>query len=118
IKRTLFAALALASLSTAVLAEAKPAVAQASSGVIQALRNDCAASHAVKREAQPQAANEYSFVYYNGELRGEVTPGQALDCSESQSAAYLNKADPAGVMSAYPTAAGPPVEAGSKPAAK
>ena len=58
--------------------------------------------------AAPVASNEYQFVYANGKYKGEAKPGKLLACTEGQYAAYLDKADPAKVMSAYPTAAGRP----------
>jgi hypothetical protein len=100
-KRTLIAA-ALAAAATASFAHTDKAAASAA----ETLRSDCAASHAVK-VAAPAAANEYTFAYHKGELRGEVTAqNKNVDCSASQYAAYLNKADPMQVMQAHPTAAG------------
>lgn len=74
------------------------------------LRAECAKSYeATSSITTPVAANEYQFVYSNGKLKGEAKPGKLLPCTNDQYAAYLdNKADPAKVMSAYPTAAGRP----------
>lgn len=74
------------------------------------LRAECAKSYTdTGSVATPVAANEYQFVYANGKYKGEAKPGKMLPCTEGQYAAYLdNKADPAKVMAAYPTAAGRP----------
>ncbi|MFT7771662.1 hypothetical protein [Roseateles sp.] len=70
------------------------------------LRTACAQSHA-----------SFSAHYPAGntpEYRGEKYPGDskyypdAKPCTEEQLAAYLDKADPALVMRAYPSAAGRP----------
>lgn len=106
-QRILFA-LTLATLSTAALAEGY-------SAEIGALRNECAAKNPIKQTAKSKDANEHHFVYYKTEYRGEQQAGKSLACTESQYAAYLDKADPAKVMSAYPTAAGRPT---AKPASK
>ena len=82
----------------------------------KALRAECAAKNSVKFDAKAEA-NEYRFVYSKGEYRGEAQPGKALNCSESQYSEFLASADPARVMSAYPTAAGRP-KAATKPASK
>jgi hypothetical protein len=74
------------------------------------LRAECAMSYSdTSSIATPVAANEYQFVYSAGKLKGEARPGKTLPCTQQQYAAYLdNKADPAKVMAAYPTAAGRP----------
>ena len=74
------------------------------------LKAECANSYsATSSITTPVAANEYQFVYANGKYKGEAKPGKLLACTSQQYAAYLdNKADPAKVMSAYPTAAGRP----------
>ena len=73
------------------------------------LRAECAQSYsATSSIATPVAANEYQFVYANGKYKGEAKPGKLLPCTNDQYAAYLDKADPAKVMAAYPTAAGRP----------
>lgn len=74
------------------------------------LRAECAKSYSdTSSIATPVSANEYQFVYANGKYKGEAKPGKLLACTEQQYAAYLdNKADPAKVMAAYPTAAGRP----------
>ncbi|RZJ12407.1 MAG: hypothetical protein EOP39_03670 [Rubrivivax sp.] len=74
------------------------------------LRAECAKSYTdTSSVAMPVAANEYQFVYSSGKYKGEARPGKLLPCTSQQYAAYLdNKADPAKVMSAYPTAAGRP----------
>lgn len=111
-KSKLFAVI-LATLSAASWAGSDKAVAY--SAEVGALRAECAASYGSKIDSKAKAANEYQFVYYKGEFKGEQRPGQALACTEGQYAAYLDKADPARVMAAYPTAAGRP---SAKPAAK
>jgi len=70
------------------------------------LRAACAQSHASFIANQPAGnAPEY---------RGDKSPGDnkhyddAKPCSEEHLAAYLDKADPALVMRAYPSAAGRP----------
>ena len=70
------------------------------------LRAGCAQSHASFIANQPAGnAPEY---------RGDKSPGDnqyyadAKPCTEEQLAAYLDKADPALVMRAYPSAAGRP----------
>ncbi|NCT82989.1 MAG: hypothetical protein GXC94_07610 [Comamonadaceae bacterium] len=74
------------------------------------LRAECAKSYeATSSISTPVAANEYQFVYANGKYKGEAKPGRLLACTNDQYAAYLDKADPAKVMAAYPTAAGRPV---------
>jgi hypothetical protein len=103
-RSSLFTAAALVSLCASASAQSD------SLSAAEALRSDCAAVNPVKQAAPAQGANEYSFVYYKGELRGELSAGKALDCSESQYAVYLNKADPARVMAAHPTAAGKPAK--------
>jgi hypothetical protein len=74
------------------------------------LRAECAQSYSTTSSiGTPVAANEYQFVYANGKYKGEARPGKLLPCTSQQYAAYLdNKADPAKVMAAYPTAAGRP----------
>jgi len=74
------------------------------------LRAECANSYSdTSSISTPVAANEYQFVYSNGKYKGEARPGKLLPCTAQQYAAYLdNKADPAKVMAAYPTAAGRP----------
>ncbi len=74
------------------------------------LRAECANSYSETSSiSTPVAANEYQFVYANGKYKGEAKPGKLLPCTQLQYAAYLDtKADPAKVMSAYPTAAGRP----------
>ena len=73
------------------------------------LRAECAKSYeATSSIGTPVAANEYQFVYANGKYKGEAKPGKLLPCTNDQYAAYLDKADPAKVMAAYPTAAGRP----------
>jgi hypothetical protein len=73
------------------------------------LRAECAKSYTdTSSLATPVAANEYQFVYANGKYKGEAKPGKMLPCTSEQYAAYLDKADPAKVMAAYPTAAGRP----------
>jgi hypothetical protein len=106
-QRILFTAI-LASLSSACWAGGQNAE-------IAALRSECAAKNPVKLASQAKGANEYHFVYHKAEYRGEQRAGKPLACAESQYAAYLDQADPARVMSAYPTAAGRP---GAKPATK
>ncbi|MCY4746960.1 hypothetical protein NYO99_18445 [Pelomonas sp. UHG3] len=74
------------------------------------LRAECAQSYSdTSSIGTPVASNEYQFVYANGKYKGEARPGKLLPCTSQQYAAYLdNKADPAKVMAAYPTAAGRP----------
>jgi hypothetical protein len=74
------------------------------------LRAECANSYSSTSSiGMPVAANEYQFVYAGGKYKGEARPGKLLPCTSKQYAAYLdNKADPAKVMAAYPTAAGRP----------
>ena len=74
------------------------------------LRAECAQSYsATSSISTPVAANEYQFVYASGKYKGEARPGKLLACTSQQFAAYLdNKADPAKVMTAYPTASRPP----------
>lgn len=108
-KRTAIA-LTLATLAAAAMAQA-PKTAGESSEIV-ALRAECAASYGNKLEGKPHSANEYQFVYYKGEYKGEYKPGHYLACTEGQYASYLDKADPARVMSAYPTAAGRPTAKG------
>lgn len=73
------------------------------------LRAECAKSYeSTSSIGTPVAANEYQFVYANGKYKGEAKPGKLLPCTNDQYAAYLDKADPAKVMAAYPTAAGRP----------
>ena len=97
-------------LGTSLAQAAKPA----ENREVQALRAECAAQHTVSFDTA-RDDNEYRFVYAKGQLRGEYTEGKALKCTEAQYAAYLdNGADPARVMSAYPTAAGRPKAQKSK----
>lgn len=104
--------------TAAVLALIAPLAqaATAESTEAKALRAECAAKNTVKFDTKAEA-NEYRFVYSKGEYRGEAQNGKALACSEGQYAQHLASADPARVMSAYPTAAGLP-KAAAKPAAK
>nr|WP_316643744.1 hypothetical protein [uncultured Roseateles sp.] len=104
--KSIFLALILAPIAAASWAQ--PATAQKEGPEAYALRSDCAATTSAKLNAKPQAANEFVFVYYKGEYKGEATAGGTLDCTERQYAAYLNTVDPSRVMSAYPTAAGRP----------
>jgi len=114
-KSTVFAVI-LASLATSALAAtSKPA---AEGPEASALRAECAMKYSPKLDAQPKAANEYQFVYSKGEYKGEQLPGKVLACTESQYVAYLDKADPARVMAAYPTAAGRPSVKPAKAASK
>ncbi|KQV94843.1 MULTISPECIES: hypothetical protein [unclassified Roseateles] len=79
------------------------------------LRAECAKSYTdTSSVATPVPSNEYQFVYANGKYKGEAKPGKLLACTEQQYAAYLDKADPAKVMAAYPTAAGRPTAAKKK----
>src|SRR6218665_1077956 len=104
-KRILIA-LTLAPLALAASAEGSR---QAQTPEAAALRGECAAKYsAAYKEDKPRAANEYHFVYANAKYKGEQMPGKMLACTEDQYAAYLDSADPARVMSAYPTAAGRP----------
>lgn len=81
------------------------------------LRAECAKSYSdTSSVATPVAANEYQFVYANGKYKGEARPGKLLPCTSDQYAAYLDKADPAKVMAAYPTAAGRPTAKAKKKA--
>lgn len=96
--KNILCAAALAALGASVWAQTTPAT----------LRAECAAKHQPPQAAQPQAANEYRFVFYKGQYRGEQRAGQSLPCVEAQYVAYLDTQDPARVMSAYPTAAGRP----------
>jgi len=105
-----FHLIALAALlGTSLAHAAKPA----ENREVQALRAECAAQHAVSFDTA-RDDNEYRFVYAKGQLRGEHTEGKALKCTEAQYVAYLDNADPARVMSAYPTAAGRPKAQKSK----
>lgn len=101
-----FHLIALAALlGTSLAHAAKPA----ENREVQALRAECAAQHTVSFDSA-RDDNEYRFVYAKGQLRGEFTEGKALKCTEAQYVAYLDNADPARVMSAYPTAAGRPTK--------
>ena len=84
------------------------------------LRAECAKSYTdTSSVAMPAASNEYQFVYVNGKSKGEAKPGKLLPCTSEQYAADLdNKADPAKVMAADPTAAGRPTAKGKKKAEK
>lgn len=80
------------------------------------LRAECAKSYS-DTSTLPigTASNEFQFVYSHGKYKGEAKPGKLLPCTQLQYAAYLDtKADPAKVMSAYPTAAGRPTLKKSK----
>lgn len=79
-----------------------PALALAGNGEAT-LRAECAGKHKVAAKA---SANEYTFAYHQGKLRGEAVPGKALACSEGQYNAYVASLDPARVMALNPTAAG------------
>lgn len=81
-----------------------PALALAGNGEAT-LRAECAGKHKVAAKA---SANEYTFAYHQGKLRGEAVPGKALACSEGQYSAYVASLDPARVMALNPTAAGKP----------
>ncbi|MDC8786456.1 hypothetical protein [Roseateles koreensis] len=108
----LFAALLV---STGLVSVAQ-AAAPSADAEVQALRNECAAASSVKLGAAPKQDNEFHFVYYKGDYRGEQKAGRKLACTESQYAAYLDKTDPVRVMGAYPTAAGRPSAKPAKPA--
>lgn len=84
------------------------ASAQTDKQEVVALRGECAAKYMAKLDGKAKDSNEYQFVYYKGEYKGEQTAGKKLDCTEQQYAAYLNTVDPTRVMTAYPTAAGRP----------
>ncbi len=95
---------ALAAVATFAAQAASPATPEQAE-----LRAECAKSYSdTSSIATPVASNEYQFVYANGKYKGEAKPGKLLACTEQQYAAYLDKADPAKVMAAYPTAAGRP----------
>lgn len=93
----------------ACLATSGTALAADDAGMDKAraeLRAGCAQSYASFIAHQPAGnASEY---------RGDKSPGDtthygdAKPCTEEQLAAYLDKADPALVMRAYPSAAGRP----------
>jgi hypothetical protein len=81
-----------------------PALSLAAGAEAQ-FRSECAAKHQV---AAKGSANEYTFAYHKGQLRGEARPGKTLPCSEGQYSAYVASLDPARVMAANPTAVGKP----------
>ena|SRR6478609_6552150 len=83
-------------------------------GEMGALRAECAAQHMAKLDASAKGANEYRFVYAQGQYKGEYQPGKTLDCTDAQYAAFLGKDDPNRLMSENPTAAG----RSAKPAVK
>lgn len=83
---------------------AAPAMTLAAGADTQ-LRSECAAKHKV---AAKSGANEFTFAYHQGKLRGEVQAGKALACTEGQYQSYVASLDPARVMAANPTAAGKP----------
>ncbi|MET0518702.1 MAG: hypothetical protein ABW005_07700 [Burkholderiaceae bacterium] len=107
-KKRLLSALLLLGACAGAGAAASAPNAQTESAEVQALRAECASMSTVRSNVQPQArsANEYQFVYYKGEYKGEQLAGKTLPCTETQYVAYLDKADPSRVMAAYPTAAG------------
>ncbi|MDR7272503.1 hypothetical protein J2X20_005186 [Pelomonas saccharophila] len=86
---------------------------------IPALADD-ADMHKARQELRAGCAQSYaSFIAHHPagnapEYRGDKQPGDssyyadAKPCSEAHLAAYLDKADPALVMRAYPSAAGRP----------
>jgi hypothetical protein len=81
---------------------------------------DDADMHKARQELRAGCAQSYaSFIAHHPagnapEYRGDKQPGDstyytdAKPCNEEQLAAYLDKADPALVMRAYPSAAGRP----------
>jgi len=77
------------------------------------LRAGCAQSYASFIANNP-ASHEYTGDKHPGDTRYY---SDARPCSEDQLATYLDKADPALVMMAYPSAAGRPAKATKKPAA-
>ena len=79
---------------------AAPALALAGNGDAT-LRAECAAKNKVTAKA-----NEHTFVYHQGQLRGEAKPGKTLACSDGQYNAYVASVDPARLMALNPTAAG------------
>lgn len=83
---------------------AAPALALAAGPDAQ-LRAECAVQHKV---AVKPSANEYTFAYHKGQLRGEARAGKNVPCSEGQYKAYVASLDPARMLAANPTAAGKP----------
>lgn len=73
-----------------------------------ALRAECASKHKVALKSSSASANEFTFAYHKGQLRGEAQAGKALPCTEGQYNAYVASLDPARLMAANPTAAGKP----------
>jgi len=98
----------LVAVTLASLTAASWAASDAPNAAAATLRAECAAQHSAKLDGSAPAANEYRFVYAQGQYKGEAQAGKTLACTESQYVAYLDKADPSLVMSAYPTAAGRP----------
>jgi hypothetical protein len=97
--KRLLLALVLAPLTTA-------GFAATADGEMGALRAECAAQHMAKLDASAPQANEYRFVYAQGQYKGEQQAGRVLGCTEAQYAAFLGKGDPGRLMSENPTAAG------------
>ncbi len=106
------------SLSTAiaVLLASLPAVAQTPAAYAQAtLRDACAQNYASHSANYPpgSAAPAFTGERYQGDNRYY---NNAKPCDDAQYAAYLEKADPATVAMAYPSAAGKKAKA-KKPGA-
>jgi len=82
--------------------------AEESYGAADVLRAQCAKSY-VEYSGRYAGAEAYSKAYVK-DSKGYYRFGDKayVPCSEAQYAAYLDKADPAMVMAAYPTAAGRP----------
>jgi len=96
----------LTAVTLASLTAASWAASDAPSAEMGALRAECAAQHMAKLDAAGKDANEYRFVYAQGQYKGEYQPGKTLACTDAQYAAFLGTSDPSRVLAADPTAAG------------
>ncbi|MFG6488686.1 hypothetical protein ACG04R_18520 [Roseateles sp. BYS78W] len=76
------------------------------------LRDGCAQSYASHIAYYPDGSQPFTGERYKGDNRYY---NDAKPCDESQYAAYLEKADPATVTMAYPTAAGKKKDKAKKP---
>ena len=104
--KTLLIAFSLGTLASAAMASD----AQYYSPEITALRNECAAKYyASEYKGKDAYAKDDSKDAYSKDSYSKGDYGGAKsECSEQQYAAYLETADPARVMAAYPSAAGKP----------
>ncbi len=102
--KTLLIAFSLGTLASAAAA----GDAQYYSPEITALRGECAAKYYANEYKGKDASSKDKDSYSKDSYDKSSYSGAKSECSEQQYVAYLETADPARVMAAYPSAAGKP----------